>query len=186
MGNTIPAACARPWFRWARRLEYVQAAWHVCSSCKSPNGIMCPPSNTTMIYGRCQDFAKTRQVVEMDHCGRWFQRRKRKQSGGVCGVEPTQPQRICHGWKGLKHPALLHVGNGRPYGIRILQSPLTGVSIVIHCFVLLFYTCHSIVDELISPCSKVSVIFACKFPYFAFASVLIVCGGDVKQGEAPL
>ena len=129
---------------------------------------------------------QNQEVVEMDHHGMSFQRRKHGQSGGVRGVELTQPQRICCGWKGLKHPKLLHVGNGRPYGIRILQSPLTRVSIVIYCFVPLFYTCHPVVDELVSPCSKISVIFACKFPHFAFVSVLVVCVGDVKQRQAPL
>ena len=69
----------------------------------------------------------------------------------------TQPQRICHGWKGLKDPSFLHVGNWRPYCIRVLWPLLTRVSIVIYCLVPFLYTQHPIVDELVSPCSKVKI-----------------------------
>ena len=81
---------------------------------------------------------------------------------------------------------VLHVRNGRPNGVRILGPPLTGVSIVVDCLVSLSYSCHPIMDELISPCCEVSIIFTGKLVYLAFVSVLVIGSGDVKQGHIPL
>ena len=41
-------------------------------------------------------------------------------------------------------------------------------------------------DEFVFPCREISVTFTGKFTCFAFASVLIICGGDVKQGTHSL
>ena len=114
----------------------------------------------------------------MVHSTRCFQRHKCWQTCGICGIETTQPQRIHHGWKELKHR--------KPYCIRVLRLLLTRVSIVMYCLVPFLYTHNPITDELVPPCSKVSVVFACKFTRFAFASVLVICGGDVRWGHAPL
>ena len=55
-----------------------------------------------------------------------------------------------------------------------------------HCLVLFLYTHNPIADELVCPCSKVSIILVCKFARLTFVSVLVICGGGVKQGHTPL
>ena len=75
---------------------------------------------------------------------------------------------------------------GGAKGVRIFGPPLPTVSIVVHHAVLLLYTLHPFTDEFVFPCRKVSVTFMGKLVHFAFAGILIVCGGYVKQGHTAL
>ena len=78
----------------------------------------------------------------------------------------TQPQRIHCGWKGLKQPTFLHVGNGRPYLYQgSLDSSYWGQhSHVLSCPIPVIPATLSQMS-LSLPCSKVGVILACEFAH---------------------
>ena len=159
---------------------------HEWSSCNSPNGVWGHLQTQQWYTAGDQDFTRTRRLLRWSTVAGCFWRCKCWQTHGICRIEnDTTPEDLS--WmEGAETPMFLHVGNGRPYRIRVLWLLLTRVGIVMYCLVPFLYTRNPITDELVPPCSKVGVIFACEFTCFAFASILIVCCGDVKQGHTPI
>ena len=71
-------------------------------------------------------------------------------------------------------------------GVRIRGPSLPTISIVVYHAVPLFYALHPFTDEFVFPCHEVGITFVGKFALFAFASILIICSGDVKQKHTAL
>ena len=98
---------------------------------------------------------------------------------GPCGKSDKTPRDSL--WRaGAEIPHIPSCRKRGAKGVRILRPPLPTISIVVHHVVSLLYALHPFTDAFVFPRCELDVAFMGKLARFAFASILTICGGDIK------